>query len=169
MEHSQQPSTQGRFPHRTNQRCCYVRTSLCCPSFPFPPPPPSFGEERLFAVFDKKCSGEIDYEEFVCGLAVTCRGSWEEKVRMCVPSPFFRGTTRSFVPFEAPSFGSGNTFLSRMVGIFYVATNVIYFLCARNLYRYGYFLMSSAHLGWKKKKCSKPIQQKSFAHDGQSR
>ena len=32
-------------------------------------------------MFDKKCSGEIDYEEFVCGLAVTCRGSWDEKVR----------------------------------------------------------------------------------------
>jgi Ca2+-binding EF-hand superfamily protein len=31
-------------------------------------------------VFDKKQIGEVDYEEFVCGLAVTCRGSWEEKV-----------------------------------------------------------------------------------------
>lgn len=31
-------------------------------------------------MFDKKCSGQIDYEEFVCGLAVTCRGSWDEKV-----------------------------------------------------------------------------------------
>ncbi|CAM9330850.1 unnamed protein product, partial [Sphacelaria rigidula] len=43
-------------------------------------PLPGLLGERLFAVFDKKCSGEIDYEEFVCGLAVTCRGSWEEKV-----------------------------------------------------------------------------------------
>ncbi|CAM9562557.1 unnamed protein product, partial [Ectocarpus sp. 13 AM-2016] len=44
------------------------------------PLPGLLGAERLFAVFDKKSSGEIDYEEFVCGLAVTCRGSWEEKV-----------------------------------------------------------------------------------------
>ncbi|CBN79428.1 n/a [Ectocarpus siliculosus] len=43
-------------------------------------PLPGLLGERLFAVFDKKSSGEIDYEEFVCGLAVTCRGSWEEKV-----------------------------------------------------------------------------------------
>lgn len=41
---------------------------------------PPWETERLFAVFDKKNSGEIDYEEFVCGLAVTCRGSWDEKV-----------------------------------------------------------------------------------------
>lgn len=31
-------------------------------------------------MFDKKGIGEVDYEEFVCGLAVTCRGTWEEKV-----------------------------------------------------------------------------------------
>ncbi|CAN0296694.1 unnamed protein product, partial [Discosporangium mesarthrocarpum] len=43
-------------------------------------PLPGLLGERLFAVFDKKGSGEIDYEEFVCGLAVTCRGSWDEKV-----------------------------------------------------------------------------------------
>ncbi|CAM9239606.1 unnamed protein product [Phaeothamnion confervicola] len=36
--------------------------------------------ERLFAVFDKKAIGEIDYEEFITGLAVTCRGSWDEKI-----------------------------------------------------------------------------------------
>ena len=43
-------------------------------------PLPGLLGERLFAVFDKKQIGEVDYEEFVCGLAVTCRGSWEEKV-----------------------------------------------------------------------------------------
>ncbi|CAM9376386.1 unnamed protein product [Chrysoparadoxa australica] len=43
-------------------------------------PLPGLLGERLFAVFDKKIIGEIDYEEFVSGLAITCRGSWEEKV-----------------------------------------------------------------------------------------
>ncbi|KAG5178660.1 hypothetical protein JKP88DRAFT_158720 [Tribonema minus] len=43
-------------------------------------PLPGLLGERLFAVFDKKNIGEVDYEEFVCGLAVTCRGSWAEKV-----------------------------------------------------------------------------------------
>ena len=30
--------------------------------------------ERLFLVFDRKSTGNIDYEEFVAGLADFCRG-----------------------------------------------------------------------------------------------
>ncbi|KAG5175768.1 hypothetical protein JKP88DRAFT_172109 [Tribonema minus] len=43
-------------------------------------PLPGLLGERLFAVFDTKRSGKVDFEEFVCGLAVTCRGDWDQKV-----------------------------------------------------------------------------------------
>ena len=37
--------------------------------------------ERLFANFDKKGNGFIDFDEFIGGLAVCCRGSTEEKIK----------------------------------------------------------------------------------------
>ena len=46
----------------------------------FFPLPGSLGE-RLFMMFDRKNTGVIDYDEFMCGLAISCRGSWEEKVQ----------------------------------------------------------------------------------------
>jgi len=44
-------------------------------------PLPGLLGERLFAVFDRKNVGRVDYEDFICGLAVTCRGSCEEKIK----------------------------------------------------------------------------------------
>eukprot|EP00943_MAST-04B_sp_MAST-4B-sp1_P001807 g1807.t1 len=38
--------------------------------------------ERLFTLFDVDRSGVLDYEEFICGLALFCRGSQEEKLRV---------------------------------------------------------------------------------------
>uniref|UniRef100_A0A7S2RX58 Calmodulin n=1 Tax=Mucochytrium quahogii TaxID=96639 RepID=A0A7S2RX58_9STRA len=45
-------------------------------------PMPGLHGERLFKVFDHKMTGVIDYEEFVTGLAVCCRGSFDEKVAL---------------------------------------------------------------------------------------
>lgn len=36
--------------------------------------------ERLFAQFDKRGVGEIDFEEFITGLAQVCRGSIDDKI-----------------------------------------------------------------------------------------
>ena len=36
--------------------------------------------ERLFAQFDKKQNGLIDFNEFICGLATVCRGSIDDKI-----------------------------------------------------------------------------------------
>ena len=36
--------------------------------------------ERLFAAFDRKSNGVIDYEEFISGLGLLSRGSTDEKV-----------------------------------------------------------------------------------------
>eukprot|EP00949_MAST-11_sp_MAST-11-sp1_P003073 g3073.t1 len=38
--------------------------------------------ERLFYVFDKKSTGVIDYEEFVCGLALLSHGNRADKLQM---------------------------------------------------------------------------------------
>lgn len=38
--------------------------------------------ERLFTLFDVDRSGVLDYEEFICGLALFCRGTQEEKLRV---------------------------------------------------------------------------------------
>mmetsp|Transcript_20912 Transcript_20912/g.37051 ORF Transcript_20912/g.37051 Transcript_20912/m.37051 type:complete len:835 (-) Transcript_20912:38-2542(-) len=45
-------------------------------------PLPGLHGERLFEVFDHKQTGVIDYEEFITGLAVCVRGTFEEKVRL---------------------------------------------------------------------------------------
>jgi Ca2+-binding EF-hand superfamily protein len=44
-------------------------------------PLPGLLGERLFDVFDTSKRGVIDFDGFICGLAVCCRGSYEEKVR----------------------------------------------------------------------------------------
>eukprot|EP00736_Rhodelphis_marinus_P007849 Rmarinus@m.1239 len=36
--------------------------------------------DRLFNLFDTKRTGVIDYEEFVCGLSICCRGTVDEKI-----------------------------------------------------------------------------------------
>jgi Ca2+-binding EF-hand superfamily protein len=36
--------------------------------------------ERLFAQFDVKGTGYIDFEEFITGLAIVCRGTQNEKI-----------------------------------------------------------------------------------------
>eukprot|EP00658_Telonema_sp_P-2_P017497 TRINITY_DN16805_c0_g1_i1.p1 TRINITY_DN16805_c0_g1~~TRINITY_DN16805_c0_g1_i1.p1 ORF type:complete len:280 (+),score=75.36 TRINITY_DN16805_c0_g1_i1:127-966(+) len=45
-------------------------------------PMPGILGERLFMVMDFKGDGYVDYEEFLCGLAVACRGSMDHKIRM---------------------------------------------------------------------------------------
>jgi len=45
-------------------------------------PLPDLLGDRLFMVLDFKNDRYIDYEEFLCGLAVACRGSMEQKVRL---------------------------------------------------------------------------------------
>ena len=43
-------------------------------------PLPGLQGERLFAVFDFNKQDSINYDEFLCGLGVICRGSFDEKV-----------------------------------------------------------------------------------------
>ncbi|CAK9014363.1 Myosin light chain kinase A (MLCK-A) [Durusdinium trenchii] len=45
-------------------------------------PLPGLHGERLFHVFDHKHTGVIDFDEFINGLAVCVRGSFDEKVRV---------------------------------------------------------------------------------------
>jgi Ca2+-binding EF-hand superfamily protein len=45
-------------------------------------PLPGLIGERLFATFDSKHTGNIDYEEFICGLAICCRGTLEQKIKL---------------------------------------------------------------------------------------
>eukprot|EP00944_MAST-04C_sp_MAST-4C-sp1_P004127 g4127.t1 len=45
-------------------------------------PLPGILGERLFTLFDVDGSGVLDYEEFICGLALFCRGSQEERLRV---------------------------------------------------------------------------------------
>merc|ERR1719272_687241 len=45
-------------------------------------PLPDLLGDRLFMVLDFKGDRFIDFEEFLCGLAVACRGSMEQKVRL---------------------------------------------------------------------------------------
>ncbi|GBG25659.1 Protein kinase, putative [Hondaea fermentalgiana] len=45
-------------------------------------PLPGLHGERLFYVFDHKHTGAVDFEEFVSGLALCLRGTFEEKVRV---------------------------------------------------------------------------------------
>ena len=45
-------------------------------------PLPGILGERLFTLFDVDRSGVLDYEEFICGLALFCRGSQEERLRV---------------------------------------------------------------------------------------
>ena len=44
-------------------------------------PLPGLLGERLFKVFDRKQTGVIDFEEFVCGLSACLKGTLEEKMR----------------------------------------------------------------------------------------
>lgn len=37
--------------------------------------------ERLFTMFDRKGNDAVDYEDFICGLAICCRGSIDERMR----------------------------------------------------------------------------------------
>lgn len=36
--------------------------------------------ERLFAQFDLKNNGLIDFDEFISGLSIACRGTLDEKI-----------------------------------------------------------------------------------------
>ena len=44
-------------------------------------PLPGLLGERLFKVFDRKQTGVVDFEEFVCGLSACLKGTLEEKMR----------------------------------------------------------------------------------------
>ena len=45
-------------------------------------PLPGLLGERLFTMFDRKNTGVIDYDEFMCGLAICCRGSVDDKIQV---------------------------------------------------------------------------------------
>lgn len=45
-------------------------------------PLPGLHGERLFKAFDHKNAGVIDFEDFLTGLAVCSRGSFDEKVKL---------------------------------------------------------------------------------------
>jgi Ca2+-binding EF-hand superfamily protein len=39
---------------------------------------------NLFAAFDEQCDGEVDINEFICGLSAICRGSVEASLEFCL-------------------------------------------------------------------------------------
>jgi Ca2+-binding EF-hand superfamily protein len=47
--------------------------------------------EQLFRVFDAKNTGFVDWDEFISGLAVACRGNAEEKLKFAFECFDLRG------------------------------------------------------------------------------
>ena len=45
-------------------------------------PVPEALAEALFNCFDSNCSGTLDVQQFVCGVAVICKGRPEQKLRL---------------------------------------------------------------------------------------
>lgn len=60
----------------TGRRPLHLEDSRADPARPAAASPPP---ERLFRVFDRKGTGTIDFEEFLVGIAIGCRGTMEEK------------------------------------------------------------------------------------------
>lgn len=67
-----------RPPRRAAVRDARHLSTRCRCSMRYFPLPGLLGE-RLFAVFDRKKNGVIDWEEFICGLALCCRGTPAQK------------------------------------------------------------------------------------------